>query len=420
MIHNRVELITIGDEILIGQIVDTNSAWMATELNQCGLKVVQITSVSDSRDAILTALRDAAQRADIVLITGGLGPTKDDITKACLLEFFGGTMVFNEDQYTQVEKLFSSFGREVTPINRKQAEIPSTCKVLVNQRGTAPGMWFEKNETIYVSMPGVPYEMKWIMAELVIPELKKRSGLPSIVHRTFLTQGIGESLLASWIESWEDALPEHVRLAYLPSPGLVRLRLSTTGKDEAALHEELNKQAKGLYALIGKHIYGEGEQTLPEIIQDYFIDKKLSLSVAESCTGGNIAHMITGIAGSSAYFKGGIVSYSEELKVNLLGVPPDVIKNHGVVSEATAMAMADGARRTMNTDYALSVTGIAGPDGGTEEIPVGTVWIGFSSAEGCMAKTFRLSTNRERNITTASLSALNLLRRKVILGEALS
>lgn len=419
MIRNRVELITIGDEILIGQIVDTNSAWMGTELNKFGLKVVQISSVPDSRNEILAALQNAALRADIVLITGGLGPTKDDITKACLLEFFGGALVFNEAQYIQVEQLFRSFGREVTPINRKQAEVPSSCEVLVNERGTAPGMKFVKGETVYFSMPGVPYEMKWLMENKVLPELKSRPGMPCIVHRTFLTQGIGESLLASWIEDWEDKLPEHIKLAYLPSPGLVRLRLTATGLDEIELNRELDALATGLYERIGKHIYGEGDQTLPEIIQQYFIENAISLSVAESCTGGNIAHLLTGIPGSSAYFKGGVVSYSEELKIDLLGVPPETISSHGVVSEATAIAMAEGALRTMRSDYALSVTGIAGPGGGTDEIPVGTIWVGFASAEGSMAKQFRLSTNRERNITVASLSALNLLRRKVIMQEPL-
>lgn len=414
---NRVELITIGDEILIGQIVDTNSAWMATELNKIGLKVVQITSVADSRTAIIAALEDAALRADVVLITGGLGPTKDDITKSCMLEFFGGELIFSEQQYTQVEALFRSFGREVTPINRKQAEVPSSCKVLVNERGTAPGMWFEKNNTIYASMPGVPYEMKWLMEARILPELKMLPGLPVISHLTFLTQGVGESMLAGFIESWEDALPTHIRLAYLPSPGQVRLRLSATGPDELVLNKELEEQAVQLYKLIGKHIYGEGEQSLPQVIQEYFIENNLSLSVAESCTGGSIAQLITSVPGASAYFKGGIISYSEDLKISLLGVPPDVISTNGVVSEATAIAMAEGARKVMQTDYALSVTGIAGPDGGSDEIPVGTIWIGFSSAEGNMAKMFRLSTNRERNILVASLSALNLLRRKVILRE---
>jgi nicotinamide-nucleotide amidase len=410
----QVEIITIGDEILIGQIVDTNSAWMGQKLNEVGIRVAQITSISDSREAILEAVEQAEKRVQIVLITGGLGPTKDDITKVTLLEYFGGEMVFSEAQYKQVEALFKSFGREVTPINRKQAEVPSSCKVLVNDRGTAPGMWFEKDSVIYVSMPGVPYEMKAFMENQVIPELKNRFDLPVITHRTFLTQGIGESMLSDYIESWETQLPKHMKLAYLPSPGMVRLRISAQGNDSKRLDEEIEIQSKGLYALINDHIYGEGEVKMAAVIQQLMLDRNLSLSVAESCTGGNIAHMITEIPGASAYFLGSAVTYSEQLKISVLGVPADTIQKFGVVSEQTASAMAEGAKMTFNSDYSIAVTGVAGPDGGSEELPVGSIWIAVSGPFGTQAKLYRFSTHRERNILMASQSALNMLRRILI------
>ncbi len=409
----QVEIITIGDEILIGQIVDTNSAWMAKELNAIGLSVVQITSISDSREAILSTIDLAGKRAKVVLITGGLGPTKDDITKATLMDYFGGEPVFSEAQYEEVEKLFKSFGRDVSAINRKQAEVPSSCRILVNSRGTAPGMWFEKDDTIYISMPGVPYEMKWLMESQVIPALKSRLILPVIEHKTFLTQGVGESMLSEWIETWENNLPHHIKLAYLPSPGLVRLRLSAFGDDALSLSADLEAQAKGLYELVGEHIYGEGDISFAEVIQKLFLEKNLSLSLAESCTGGNIAHLLTEVAGSSAYFKGGAVTYSEELKKSILGVSQETIEQYGVVSEQVVTEMAQGARLKFGSDYSIAVTGIAGPDGGSEEMPVGSIWIGIGTPRGVIAKLHRFSTNRSRNITMASLSAFKMLRKAI-------
>lgn len=409
----QAELITIGDEILIGQIVDTNSAWMAKELNAIGLRVTQITSVSDQKTAILNALSEAATRAQIVLITGGLGPTKDDITKSTLLEYFGGSLVFDEGQYAQVERLFASFGREVTPINRKQAEVPSSCKVLVNERGTAPGMWFTKDNIHYISMPGVPYEMMWMMQQVVIPQLKEQLSLPVIIHRTFLTQGVGESMLADWIASWEDALPIYLKLAYLPSPGQVRLRISAFGDDASQLKQAIDAEALKLYGLIGEHIYGEGEVSMAEVIQQLCIDRNQSLSLAESCTGGNIAHLLTEVSGASIYFKGSAVTYTEEMKTQILGVPSDLIEHHGVVSEAVVRSMAKGAQNLFKTDYAIAVTGIAGPNGGSETLPVGSIWIGVATPSEIHAKLFRFSTNRGRNITMASLSALNMLRKLI-------
>jgi nicotinamide-nucleotide amidase len=277
-------------------------------------------------------------------------------------------------------------------------------------------MWFEKGETIFVSMPGVPYEMKGMMLSDILPMLRKKLHTPTILHRTFLTQGVGESMLAQWIEKWEDALPTHIKLAYLPSPGMVRLRLSAMGENAIQLEKEIADLADKLYELIGEHIYGEGETTLPQLIQEWFVENKKTLALAESCTGGNIAHLLTSVAGSSAYFEGGFVSYSNEMKIKQLNVLADLIAENGAVSEQVAISMANGAKKILKTDYALSVTGIAGPDGGSEEKPVGTVWIGVAGPEGTFAKHFRFSTDRNRNITHASLSALNLLR-KVVLNK---
>ncbi|MFM2286183.1 MAG: hypothetical protein RLZZ543_1680 [Bacteroidota bacterium] len=405
------ELITIGDEILIGQIVDTNSAWMAQELNLIGVKVKQITSVSDDKEHILEALREASKRAQIVLITGGLGPTKDDITKVTMCEYFGGGMVFSPEQYEQVERIFTSFGRDVTPTNRKQAEIPERCELIVNYNGTAPGMWFEKDGVYYMSMPGVPYEMKAMMEKQVLPKIKATFKTPVILHRTFLTQGVGESMLSDMISEWENALPAHLKLAYLPSPGMVRLRISASGEDEKQLAEEIDEQAKALYTLIGKHIYGEGEQQLEAVVLDLLLAKKQGLSLAESCTGGNIAHLITGIAGASDAFVGGAVTYSNALKIDVLGVNPETIAQNGVVSEQVALEMAAGAQKRFNSDYALSVTGVAGPGDDADGNPAGCVWIGIAGPGFVEAKKFQFSRNRGRNITMASLAALNYLRK---------
>jgi len=408
------EIITIGDEILIGQIVDTNSAWMGQKLSDVGIKVSQITSISDSREAIISALNDAGKRAQLVLITGGLGPTKDDITKETLREYFGGEMVFHEGQYVQVAAIFKSFGREVSEINRKQAEVPSSCRVLVNDRGTAPAMWFELNNTIYVSMPGVPYEMKSFMENQVIPEVTSRLKLPVIIHRTFLTQGVGESMLSEWIEGWENALPSHLKLAYLPSPGIVRLRISATGSIHSELEAEVNRYAESLYELIDTHIYGEGEILMAEVIQKLMIYSNVSLSIAESCTGGNIAHLITSISGSSNYFLGGVVCYSAKIKIDVLDVNESTINQFGVVSEQTVAEMAEGAKFKFKSDYSIAVSGIAGPDGGTEELPVGSIWIAVCGPKGSESKLFRFSTHRGRNITMASQSALNMLRKMLL------
>jgi nicotinamide-nucleotide amidase len=409
-----VEIITIGDEILIGQIVDTNSAWMAQALNAIGIKVKQITSVSDNREHILAALHEASKRAHLVLITGGLGPTKDDITKATLCDYFGGGLIFSDLQYAQVEKLFRSFGREVTEINRKQAEIPERCELIVNYNGTAPGMWFEKDGIYYISMPGVPYEMKAMMETQVIPKIRDAFSLPVIVHRTFLTQGIGESVLSEMITDWEDALPKHMKLAYLPSPGMVRLRISAHGENEMHVSAEIEEQAIELYKHIGNYIYGEGEETLEAIILNILKKDKKTLSLAESCTGGNISHLLTSIPGASDAFVGGAVVYTNTMKVDVLGVLPQTITDYGVVSEEVVREMAKGAIQKFNSDFAIAVSGVAGPGADKDGNPVGSVWIAIAGKDFTEAKKFQFSTNRERNITMSSYAALNYLRKQLI------
>lgn len=414
----QAEIITIGDEILIGQIVDTNSAWMARKLNKIGVKVKQISSVSDDREHILAAFEEAKSRVDLILITGGLGPTKDDITKKTLCEYFKCGTVFNEDQFKVIEAIFNRYSREVTAINRKQAEVPELCTCIVNHNGTAPAMWFDVDGKVFVSMPGVPYEMQGIMETSVLPMIRERFNTPVIQHRTFLTHGVGESMLASWIENWEDGLPPNMKLAYLPASGQVRLRISATGSNSDKLSQQIDAEARKLYALIGEHIFGEGELTMEECVQNLMLEAGKTLSVAESCTGGYLGHLITGLSGSSAYFKGGAITYSEELKIKLLGVNPNTIASKGVVSEEVALEMAQGALREFDSDYALSVTGIAGPSGGTDELKVGSIWIGIAGLGLNEAKLFHFGQNRERNIRMGSLTALNLLRKALIAHQS--
>ena len=411
------EIITIGDEILIGQIVDTNSAWMGTILNETGIKVHQITSVSDNREHILTALKEASERADIILITGGLGPTRDDITKHTLCEYFNVSLHLDEKVLEDVTALFKRFGRGVTDINRKQAEIPENCTPLHNKNGTAPGMWFEEKGKIYVSMPGVPFEMKALMKDEVLPRLKKKFTLPVIIHKNVLTQGIGESMLAEKIADWETSLAqEEIKLAYLPSISMVRLRLSISGKDAKVLQERIDRKVSELQKIAGQHIYGYDNETLEGIVGNLLKENKQSLSTAESCTGGYIAHRIVSVPGSSTYFKGAIVAYDYEIKINELGVSNDTLKKHGAVSQEVVEQMAASVRKKLNTDYSIAVSGIAGPDGGTEEKPVGTVWIAIATPTQVISKLFQFGGDRERNIVATGLTALNMLRKEILAG----
>ncbi|MDB5117538.1 MAG: competence/damage-inducible protein [Mucilaginibacter sp.] len=403
------EIITIGDEILIGQIVDTNSAWMARQLNDAGIRVKQISSVSDDRQHILTALAEAAVRADIILITGGLGPTKDDITKKTLAEFFGVGMVENEDALNNVYRIFERYKRPMLEINRLQAQVPQNSEVLVNKNGTAPGMWFDSNGKIYVSMPGVPFEMMYLMEEEVIPKLKTRFKLPVIIHKTILTVGEGESFLAERIADIEDALPPYIKLAYLPKLGQVRLRLSGYGEDETTLRKAINESASKIIDRVKDVVVAEEDLPLEKVILDHMSAKGLTLSVAESCTGGYISHLFTQHAGSSQVFFGGAVSYSYELKESILGVKNETLWQYGAVSEQTVTEMVEGALLNFKSDYAIAVTGIAGPGGGLPDKPVGTVWIAVASAKKTIAKKFTFGNRRQQNIERSATSALAML-----------
>lgn len=405
----NVEIITIGDEILIGQIVDTNSAWMAQKLNLAGIKVKQISSVSDDRLHILDALKLAAQRADIILITGGLGPTKDDITKKTLAEYFGCGFRTDNDQLEVVKRIFAKYKAPLLDINIKQAEVLENCQTLVNTNGTAPGMWISHGNKIYVSMPGVPFEMMYLMEDLVIPKLKETYNLPKIYHHTIVTAGIGESMLAERIAVVEDSLPPHIKLAYLPKLGMVRLRLSGTGSDLSSLNKEIGDFAQKIIELVKEYVISESDIAIEKVILDFMALRGLSLSLAESCTGGYISHMLTQHAGSSKVFKGGAVTYSNELKVSMLGVSDQTLINHGAVSEQTVIEMAVGAKNNYHSDYSVSVSGIAGPDGGSEEKPVGTVWIAVAGQTKTISKKFSFSNKRVQNIERAAVGALTML-----------
>ncbi|MGF7080504.1 competence/damage-inducible protein A [Mucilaginibacter sp. UYCu711] len=403
------EIITIGDEILIGQIVDTNSAWMAQQLNNAGIRVKQISSVSDDKQHILTALAEAAERADLILITGGLGPTKDDITKNTLAEYFGVGMVEDEGALNNVLGIFEKYNRPMLKINRLQAQVPANCEVIVNKNGTAPGMWFNVDGKIYVSMPGVPFEMMYMMEEEVIPKLKASFKLPYIVHKTILTVGEGESYLSERVADIEDSLPAHIKLAYLPKLGQVRLRLSGQGADEAALTQEIDKYASKLIERVGAFVVAAEDIPLEKAILNYMAQKGLTLSVAESCTGGYISHLFTQHAGSSKVFFGGAISYSYELKESILDVKHDTLLQYGAVSEETVVEMVEGALRNFKSDFAIAVTGIAGPDGGMPDKPVGTVWIAVACAQKTVRKKFTFGSKRQQNIERSATSALFML-----------
>ncbi|MDB4922450.1 competence/damage-inducible protein A [Mucilaginibacter sp.] len=403
------EIITIGDEILIGQIVDTNSAWMAGQLNDIGIRIKQISSISDDREHILTAISEAAGRVDIILITGGLGPTKDDITKKTLAEYFNVKLVENKEALDNVLNIFSRYNRPMLEVNKLQAQVPENCEVILNKNGTAPGMWFNVKGKIYISMPGVPHEMMYMMEDGVIPKLKSSLKLPIIIHKTILTIGEGESYLAERIADIEDSLPSFIKLAYLPKLGQVRLRLSAYGEDEALLRNKVNEFSTKIVERIGNVVAAEEDITIEKVILNYMAENNLTLSVAESCTGGYISHLITQHAGSSKVFFGGAISYSYELKESILGVKKETLAKFGAVSEETATEMVKGALHNFKSDYALAVTGIAGPDGGTVDKPVGTVWIAVASANKTVVKKLTFGNKRRQNIERSAVSALNML-----------
>ena len=407
------EIISIGDELLIGQVINTNASWMAEELNKNGIKVIRITAVSDGGTDIAEAISQAEERADIILLTGGLGPTKDDITKHVLADYFNSKMVFHEPTFNQVKAIFTARKFKLTEVNKRQAEIPDNCIPLFNQHGTAPGMWFEKGNKVIVSMPGVPFEMKTLLKKQVIPKLQDKFNLSYIFHKTIMTTGIGESMLAEKISYWENELPGFIKLAYLPQPGIVRLRLSATGKNKNDIEGEVLKQCHKLNFLISKIIFGYDDISLEEVIGNQLKKLNLTVSSAESCTGGYIAHLITSIAGSSEYFKGSVVSYNNEVKINQLGVDANILEINGAVSRDVIEQMALGGKKRLNTDYCIATSGIAGPDGGTTDKPVGTVWIALATPNGVQSKLFHFGEHRGRNIRRSALAALDMLRRDI-------
>jgi len=413
----RAEIITIGDEILIGQIVDANSAWIAEELNKIGIPVYQITTISDNREHILETVGNVLNRTDIVLVTGGLGPTSDDITKKTLAEYFHSELVLNEPVLASVKKRLEERNIQLNDMIRSQAYVPDKCRAFINEWGTAPGMWFEDNGKILVSMPGVPMEMKGIMGKYVLPELKKKFNLPVILHRTLLTYGTFEAHLSGLLAYFEKELPSNVKLAYLPSAGRVRLRLSGTGDSYSALVRLLDGLEKEMRERIGQYIYGKDDETLEQIVGQLLREQGKSLATAESCTGGMVAHLITSVPGASDYFAGSVISYADEIKTNTLGVSAADIEAYGAVSRPVVEQMAAGAREKLNTDFAIAISGIAGPTGGTPEKPVGTVWIAIGTPGNIISERFKFGFSRMENITRAAYTSLNMLR-KILLNES--
>ncbi|MEP2056978.1 MAG: competence/damage-inducible protein A [Maribacter litoralis] len=411
------EIITIGDEILIGQVIDTNSAFIGKELNKIGISVYQITSIQDERVHMLNAFKEASERVDVVIITGGLGPTKDDITKHTLCEFFNDELIENKQVLAHVEELFAKYisNTPISDINRMQALVPSKAEVLHNANGTAPGMLMRKGEVTFVSLPGVPFEMKHLLKSSVIPKLVNYYKRPHIMHRTIVTYGMGESAIAKRIEAWENALPSNIKLAYLPSLGKVRLRLSGKSVDYDELVTAMNLQSERLFPLIEDIVYGlEDDQSLEEIVAKLLIDKSLTLSTAESFTGGMIAEKLTSLPGASGYFKGSVVSYATEAKINVLKVPAELVDKHSVVSAEVATAMAKGAKKLMKTDFAIATTGNAGPTKGDSNAEVGTVFIAVEGPTSQFVQEFQMGSTRERVVEKSVNKAFELLQKEIL------
>lgn len=405
----QVEIITIGDEILIGQIVDTNSAWMGVELNKAGFEIVQISSVRDREEEIIRALEMAMSRADVVLMTGGIGPTKDDVTKSTLCRFFDAELVFDEEVYQNIESLLKHRQSAINELTRTQAMVPDKARIFNNRVGTAPITWFDRDGKVVVSMPGVPYEMKAAMSESVLPALKEYFKTPTIIHQTLLVKGFPESALAIKIKDWELALPESVRLAYLPNFNIVKLRLTASSADKVSLQTIINDKVDDLKLILGNALFYKEDLPLEAIIGRKLAAIGASLSLAESCTGGHIAHRITAVPGSSSYFKGGVVAYDNEVKIKLLNVSEVDLQLEGAVSRPVVEQMARGVRELLNTDYALATSGIAGPDGGTDEKPVGTVWIALATRELVVSQRFQFRLERSLNIERSTQAALLML-----------
>ncbi|WP_027880095.1 competence/damage-inducible protein A [Mesoflavibacter zeaxanthinifaciens] len=412
----QAEIITIGDEILIGQIIDTNSAFIGKALNSIGVSVYQITSIQDEKEHLIKAFKEAEENADIIIITGGLGPTKDDITKHTLAEYFNDTLVQNDLVLAHVEQLFEKYiTTPISDLNRKQALVPSKSKVLMNKYGTAPGMWMEKGDKVFISLPGVPYEMKALVEDEVLPKLAHKYKRPFILHKTILTYGLGESAIAQRIEHIEDQLPKHIKLAYLPSLGRVRLRLSGKGNDEDVLNKDIQTQVENILPLIKDIFVGfeDNNNSIEQIIANQLVKTNQTLAIAESCTGGKLTQTFTQHSGTSAYFKGGLVTYATQSKVDVLGVDQAIIEKHSVVSEAVAKAMAINVREKLNADIGISTTGNAGPTKGDSDAEVGTVFIGFATKEGAKAFQFNMGNHRERVINKTVNKVLELLQKEI-------
>jgi nicotinamide-nucleotide amidase len=411
--HIYADIITIGDEILYGQITDTNSQWISAELDKLGIKTRQKSSVSDKADEIVRILAEASQRSNLIIITGGLGPTNDDITKKTLCNYFNTELVWNQEVLEHLETLFFTKGRTLSELNKQQALVPANCEVLKNSYGTAPGMWMDVNKVVYISLPGVPYEMKGILSEYGFDKIKNRFQTPTIVHRLIKTGGVGESTLAEIIVDWENALPKHIGLAYLPSAGEVRLRLTAVGEDAAKLQKEIQEQIDTVLPLIKQYVYGFDEETIQSAVGKLLKSKNKTISTAESCTGGYLSHLLTSEPGASAYYYGSIIAYQNTIKTQLLDVPSGILQQHGAVSQQTVEIMAKEVRLKLGTSIGVAASGVAGPDGGTTEKPVGTIWIAYADEEKVVSKKLQLSTIRENNIRMTSLAILNLIRQEL-------
>jgi nicotinamide-nucleotide amidase len=410
----QAEIITIGDEILIGQVADTNSSWIAGQLNLNGVKVRLITSIADDREQILERLSESEKHADLIILTGGIGPTRDDITKSTLCDFFGSKLVMNEQVMHDIEEFSKKKGVQLNELNRSQAYVPENCTVLPNKNGTAPGMWFIYNSKVFISLPGVPFEMKAMMEEEALPKIRSFFKPRIIYHKTIMTFGIPESVLAIKITKWENSLPENASLAYLPSPGIVRLRLSFTGDNKTELVKIAKSNINELQKIIPDAIFGFDNDNMEEVTGKLLEIRNKTLAVAESCTGGKISNLITSVPGCSKYFVGSVTAYSNNIKEQILNIKKESIIRHGAVSREVAEQMARGIRKLFGTDYSIATTGIAGPDGGTADKPVGTTWIAVSSELKTISEKFLFGDNRERNILRASLTGINMLRKLII------
>lgn len=411
------EIITIGDELLIGQVIDTNSAFIAKSLNSIGASIYQITSVQDDRAHILQAFADAESRVDIIIITGGLGPTKDDVTKKTIAEYFDDTLIRDASVTKNIEDIWKKYVRQtLLQVNKDQALVPSKATVLMNELGTAPGMWIDKGKKTFVSLPGVPFEMKKLIVNKVIPKLKEKYKFPFILHKTLLTYGLGESTLAKRIEAWEEALPETVKLAYLPNLGSVRLRLSSKGFNEKEVRQNINKEIEKVLPLIEDAFVGfeDEAKSLEALIANRLTEYGKTLAIAESCTGGNVAERFTQNAGASAYFNGGVVTYATESKIKVLGVSKDLIEKHSVVSAQVVEAMAKNVRELFNADYGLATTGNAGPSKGESDVEVGTVYIAVATKDSVISESFMLGSARKRVIIKAVNKALEMLEKEIL------